>query len=602
MKILLVGINSKYVQSNLAIRLLREYALARSGAVRSGRVEVSAGEWNVNQPAGTIVRGIAEARADCVLFSTYIWNRDMVMRVADDIRALFPEIVIGVGGPEVSWTSERELARHPALDVVFEGEGEASFCEFVERLAEVDGVCDASSGASLRERLPLVAGTRTRAGHGGPREPIANLADIPFPYAGGKAGDGVAGGGAAGGPVGIAYYESSRGCPFACAYCLSANETRVRYLSLERTLSDIDWFLGNRFPLVKFVDRTFNLDPARYLAIWRHIRDRYNGVTTFHFEVSAELLDDAAFEVLDSMPAGAVQLEIGIQSTNPETLRLVGRKSDSELLARNVGRIPSGIHTHVDLIAGLPAEGLARFGESFDFAWSLRAGMLQLGFLKVLPGAPMEALARGMPGYAWSAHPPYEVLATPELSYDELSELRDVERLVDVLYNGGLARNALLFLSRASSAFALLRELAAFVRSWLPDGDLQAPRRPATQYECLADYIRADFAGAGRSAEDRKVALEWLKYDYLAQGKPGAIPGWMTRRYSREAHDAALVARGLLEAGDDGRAPSRRTVYGRTEYEEFRFDTAGPPERFLFVYPDRKGGQTATECAKLGYT
>lgn len=593
-KVLLVGINAKYVQKNLAIRLLREYARARCPAVREGRVVVETGEWNVNQPVAAIVRAVAERRADVVLFSTYIWNRDTVTRVASDLRALFPSMILGAGGPEVSWTSERDLAENGALDVVFEGEGEASFAEFVDEL---------TGATPLRDRVPLVAGTRTRAGHGGARRPIEDLGDIPFPYGADSAGSLEAGEArVAGDATGIAYYESSRGCPFSCAYCLSANDPRVRYLPLGRVLSDLDWFLENRFPLVKFVDRTFNLEPARYLAIWKHIRDHHNGITTFHFEVSAEQIADEAFAVLDSMPAGAVQLEIGIQSTNAETLRLVGRRSDPEVLARNVRRIPSGVHTHVDLIAGLPAEGFARFGESFDFAWALRAGMLQLGFLKVLPGAPMEKLARGMPGYVWSEYPPYEVLATPELSFAELSELHDIDRLVDTLYNAALARNVLLFLTRDVSAFGLIGELAAFARSWLGDGDVQAPRRPATWYECLADFIRADFGGSPRSAGEREVALEWLKYDFFSQGKPGAIPGWMTRRYSRDAHDEALVARGFLAPDDGGRAPSRRVAYARTEYEEFRFEPDSPPERVLFVYPDRNRGQTSTECVKLGYT
>jgi len=576
-KILLVGINAKYIQSNLAIRLLAAYAERAAPEVADGRVCVELGEWNVNEPAGQIVRGIMEREPDAVLFSVYVWNREMTFRVMSDVRKILPGAFIGAGGPEVSWTAERDLREHPELDLIFCGEGELAFVELVRRLA--DG-----------EPLAGIPGVFARDGEGlvdgGPARVLERLDEIPFVYNNPKIPTDEA--------TRIVYYEASRGCPFSCAYCLSARETSVRYLSLDRVLADISWFLERRFPLVKFVDRTFNLDPSRYLAIWRYIRDNHNGITTFHFEISAESLSREAFELLETMPKGAVQFEIGIQSVNADTLRAVGRPANLDRLSGAIHAIPASIHRHVDLIAGLPREDLASFARSFDYAWALGADMLQLGFLKILPGAPMEEIARELSGYRWSEAPPYEVLQSPALPYRDLCVLKDVEHLVDGWFNSGLACHALARLAAGpdSSAFSLFMELASFVREWFPDGDLYLPRRPAFVFECLAGFI------AGRRDGDR-AALEYLKYDYFLQGKPGAMPGWLPRRYSREAHDAALVREGFLSPGEGAYAPSRRSVYSRTEFEEFTFDPDKGPRGILFIYPGPGDKEKLPRCIIL---
>lgn len=598
-KALLVGINAKFVQTNLAIRLIKGWAEARSRAVRDGRAGVEIGEWNINQSPSSIVRGIVEREPDVVLFSVYIWNRETVFRVADDLRLLLPDALIVMGGPEVSWTAADILAGVPAVDAIAAGEGEATVAELIDRVADLCGVNLAGAGgenaaagnavADRRKNISDIPGLFARDGDGGirfggARPLIENLDEIPFPYSAGKLDFDP--------ENRIVYYESSRGCPYSCAYCLSANDSRVRYRSLERVLADIDFFLQEGFPLVKFVDRTFNLDPARYLAIWRHIAERFNGKTTFHFEIAGEGLSDEAFAVLEGMPRGAVQFEIGIQSTNPETLRAVHRAGDTRALFEKIRRIPRTIHVHVDLIAGLPGEGFARFGRSFDDVWSLGADMLQLGFLKILPGAPMEGIAKGLEGYLWSAHPPYEVLETPDLSWRELLRLKDVEHLADGWFNSGLARHALTRLAEAgrdSSAFSLFLELADFVREWFPDGDLYLPRRPAAVFECLAGFIAGRRGGEGSF-------LEYLKYDYFLQGKPGAMPDWLTRRYSREAHDSALVREGLLSPAEGAYAPSRRVVYARSEYEEFAFNAEKDPEKVLFIYPGPGDKERLPRC------
>ena len=602
-KILLVAINAKFVQTNLAVRLLKSYAARHSVAVRNGSASVEIGEWNVNQPLGAIVRGIYATGADAVLFSTYVWNRDAVFRVASDVHQVLPGAVIGFGGPEVSWAPERAFAECPSADIILAGEGEATFAAFADRATEVflsRGWTTGDAGSPFAGIAGLYArernghGGRVRDDHavaengtgeilfGGTRPLIEDLDAIPFPF----------------GPASldfdpehlIAYYESSRGCPFRCAYCLSSLDTRVRYYPLDRVLREIAYFMDAGFPLVKFVDRTFNLDPARFLAIWAFIRDHHNGKTLFHFELAAEYLPEEAFALLETMPAGAVQFEIGIQSANAETLRLVGRPAHIGELAGKIKRIPRHIHTHVDLIAGLPAEDIASFAASFDFAFALGADMLQLGFLKILPGAPMEALARGMNGYRWSATPPYEVLASPSLGYGDLIALKEVEAILDAWYNSGLMRYALGKLCGGDeSPFAVFQSLVAYARGFFPDHDPFLPRKPVDAYACMASFL------AGHAATE---PLEWLRYDFLLQGKPGAFPSWFVRRYSKEAHDAALETSGILERPGDHRL-SRREGYARTEYERFSFGADGGETAILFTYPTERGGGARTACITL---
>jgi len=568
-KILLVGINAKYIQTNLAIRLLRAYARERSSAAISGSVSVELAEWNANLPAQTIVRGIFESGADAVFFSVYIWNREMTFRVVEEVRKVMPGALIACGGPEVSWSADATFDACPAIDAILVGEGERTFAEAV----------DALGGRRLEtSALRGIPGIELREFRGefSPRKPIEDLGTIPFPYERGNPSFNP--------ENRIVYYESSRGCPYSCAYCLSSIDRGVRYYPLERVFSDISFFLEEKYPLVKFVDRTFNLDPARYLEIWRYIRDHHNGITLFHFEIAAERLSDEALQFLKTMPEGAVQFEIGIQSANQATLAAVGRVSRVDVLADRVSRIPKLIHSHVDLIAGLPEEGLESFRGSFDFAFGLEADMLQVGFLKVLAGTKMEEIARAEPQYAWSSRPPYEVLSSPWMGYRELLAVKDVEQLVDTLYNSGLARNTLNYLVRETfggKAFDLFERLAAFNRSYFPDGDLFLPRRPSDSFACLAGFI---------DSLRRSAALEWLRYDFLLMGKPGAFPQWYDRRYSKEGHDRALLSCGIAGEGRE----TRKDAYARTEFESFSFDSTKTPENYLFIYGEKGKSQKKT--------
>jgi len=595
-KILLAAINAKYVQTNLAVRLLKAYVGSRCESVRNGQVTVEIAEWNINQSTASIIRGIFESHADIVLFSTYIWNREMTFAAAAGVRKVLPSALIGFGGPEVSWSAERTFRECPEADLLFSGEGEVTFAELTDRAGEFEGGeatptegVPAGWFSGIRGLCVRDAGTRTGFVYGGERTPIADLDRIPFPYDFAHMDFDSA--------HRIVYYESSRGCPFSCAYCLSSIDKSVRYYSLDRVLGELKGFMDAGFPLVKFVDRTFNLDPERFLAIWKFIRDNHNGKTLFHFELAAEYLSDDAFAVLETMPEGAIQLEVGIQSINAETLKIVGRPAHPTVLAEKIRRIPKHIHTHVDLIAGLPAEDFDSFGRSFDFAFALDADMLQLGFLKILSGSPMETIARNDAGYVWSASPLYEVYSSPVLDYAGMLKLKDVEQVTDTWYNSGLMRNTLRFLAGGNlpgasglSAFALFCAIASFIKGHYDDGDLYLPRRPSDSFACMAAFLEAAETGVhpGMEAVVRARAMEWLRYDFLLQGKPGVFPAWYERRYSKDAHDRALDALGFFTRGDAG-VVSRRTVYARTEFDLFRLDGEAGEKACLFAYPDKSG-------------
>lgn len=589
MKILLAGINAKYVQTNLAIRLLKVFAEAHVEAIRKGHVQIEIGEWNINQPFSSIVRGIFESRADMIVFSTYIWNRDIVFKVAGDVHKVMPKATIGLGGPEVSWSAMHTFRECPDAKFIIAGEGEITFKETIERFVQSNSP-DFSDIPGLYYKKNCAAansGDKTEIVFGGPRALIENLDIIPFPYVSDKINFNPANK--------IVYFESSRGCPFSCAYCLSSIDKTVRYYPLDRVLKEIGYFMEEGFPLVKFVDRTFNLDPERYLAIWTYIRDHHNGRTLFHFEIAAEYLSEETFSVLETLKEGTIQFEIGIQSINTETLKIVGRPCHPDKLAEKIKRIPRTIHIHVDLIAGLPAENLDSFARSFNFAFALNADMLQVGFLKVLAGSPMAQIAGGNPGFVWSSIPPYEILTTPSLSYEDLLLLKDVEHLVDGWFNSGLMRNTLNYLSDSDPAitpFMLFINLASFCKSYFSDGDLYLPRRPADSFRCMAAFLTQKLVCLQTF---QSSGIEYLRYDYLLQGKPGVFPEWYERRYSKEIHEKALEEQGFIfPAG-----VSRRLAYSRTEYDVFFWGDAHERSAYLFIYPEFNDTEKKVKILKL---
>ena len=388
MKIILVSVNASYMHTNLAIRDLKNYAEKFCENELRGTEKklpvIQLAEYTINQPVGEVLRGIAGFNADWILFSTYIWNAEYVCKLLPEIKKILPDCILGAGGPEFGYGAKKYLMNIPALDFVIFGEGEETFREMITECA--------MAPKSLLSRLNDIKGIYYRGSNGeiaftGNRDLICNLDNIPFPYP-----EIVAG--TADPDHKIYYYESSRGCPFSCSYCLSSVDKRVRFKSLERACSELQIFLDNNIKLVKFVDRTYNLDENHYIGIWDYIMKHHNGKTMFHFEIEAEYLSEKALDFLQKIPEGMMQFEMGVQSANKKTLAAINRSTNVEALAEKIRRIPRTIHQHLDLIAGLPYEDLKSFGHSYDFVMALRPDALQLGFLKILGGNQMKKYAK----------------------------------------------------------------------------------------------------------------------------------------------------------------------------------------------------------------
>lgn len=419
MKVLLAAINAKYIHSNLGIyslktygeKMLKEWELAE-------QAEISLAEYTINHQMEQILQDIYKRKPDVIGFSCYIWNISYVKVILADIKKVLPDVKIWAGGPEVSYHGEAFLKEEPAVDLVMMGEGEITFAHFLKALLE---------GEDLKQVPGLMVrnadGTFTDTGF----RQVMDMSQIPFPYAFMDMKELE---------HRIIYYESSRGCPFSCAYCLSSIDKKLRFRSLDLVLPELEWFLQAKVPQVKFVDRTFNCKKSHAMAIWQYIRDHDNGVTNFHFEIAADLLDKDELDLLSTMRPGLVQLEIGVQSTNEKTLEAIRRKTDIEEIREITETINSwhNIHQHLDLIAGLPWEDLKRFKQSFNDVYEMEPEQLQLGFLKVLKGSYMEELIPDC-DLLYSAAPPYEVLCTKWLSYGDVLELKDIEEMTEVHYN-----------------------------------------------------------------------------------------------------------------------------------------------------------------------
>ena len=419
MKVLLAAINAKYIHSNLGIyslktygeKMLKEWGLAE-------QAEISLAEYTINHQMEQILQDIYKRKPDVIGFSCYIWNISYVKVILADIKKVLPDVKIWAGGPEVSYHGEAFLKEEPAVDLVMMGEGEITFAHFLKALLE---------GEDLKQVPGLMVrnadGTFTDTGF----RQVMDMSQIPFPYAFMDMKELE---------HRIIYYESSRGCPFSCAYCLSSIDKKLRFRSLDLVLPELEWFLQAKVPQVKFVDRTFNCKKSHAMAIWQYIRDHDNGVTNFHFEIAADLLDKDELDLLSTMRPGLVQLEIGVQSTNEKTLEAIRRKTDIEEIREITETINSwhNIHQHLDLIAGLPWEDLESFKKSFNDVYEMEPEQLQLGFLKVVKGSYMEELIPTC-DLLYSAAPPYEVLCTKWLSYGDVLELKDIEEMTEVHYN-----------------------------------------------------------------------------------------------------------------------------------------------------------------------
>ena len=476
MKILLAACNAKYIHSNLAV-----YNLKSCSGKYSPNVVIK--EYTINQIRDDILKDIYLEQPDVICFSCYIWNISFVKELVPDLKKILPHVDFWAGGPEVSYDAVEFLKKNPAFFGVMVGEGEETFHElagyYIERkpenLKEIRGVAFHDE-----TKVPDIV-------HTGWRE-LMDLSKVPFAYSNLTEFKNR-----------IIYYESSRGCPFSCSYCLSSIDKKLRFRDIELVKNELQFFIDNKVPQVKFVDRTFNCKHDHAMAIWRYITEHDNGITNFHFEISADLLREEELALMKTMRPGLIQLEIGVQSTNPQTIKAIRRTMDFEKLKGIVEQIHGfgNIHQHLDLIAGLPYEGYESFHKSFCNVYALRPEQFQLGFLKVLKGSHMMEMT-GEYQILYKDREPYEVLSTAWLTYGEILRLKMVESMVEVYYNSGQFKHTLVFLEQYfEDPFRMYEALGRFYEK---KGYSEISHSRMRRYEILME-----FAG-----EQKEIPLEAL--------------------------------------------------------------------------------------------
>ena len=512
-KILLTAVNAKYIHSNPAIYSLRAYA-------KKYRDYVDIAEFTINHYVDDILQGIYRKQPDVVAFSCYIWNLDMVEQVIRELPKILPEVEIWVGGPEVSYDAKQFLQTHPQVTGVMIGEGEETFCELAGRY--VRGWEGTLIETDEARRMDILPGTAQRQADGsiafGAVRPVMDMNAIPFLYEDLSEFENR-----------IIYYESSRGCPFSCSYCLSSIDKRVRFRDTGTVQKELQFFLDRKVPQVKFVDRTFNCRHSHSMAIWNYILEHDNGITNFHFEIAADLLNEEELVLLRKMRPGLVQLEIGVQSTNEATIHEIDRVMDFEHLSQVVRRIQEGknIHQHLDLIAGLPEENLDSFKKSFNDVYGLYPDQLQLGFLKVLKGSKMHKNAEHY-GIVYHSGPVYEVLGTKWISYGDLLLLKAVEEMVEVYYNSGQFAYTLRYLEKEfAHPFAMFEAMAQYYEEMQFSGKNHSRMG---RFDILREFIYSIREKKGSLAEGRSVAFyeELLLLDLYLRENSKSRPKWAT--------------------------------------------------------------------------
>ena len=483
MKIILAACNAKYIHSNLAVYDLQAYA-------RQYQQHILLKEYTINQQKDEIMKDLYEEKPDVICFSCYIWNISFVKELAEDLKKVLPSVPFWAGGPEVSFDAEAFLAANPAFDGVMVGEGEETFLELAGYYVDHRKSLEQIRGIAFRKENQVL--------HNGWRE-IMDLSKVPFPYKDLQDFDHR-----------IIYYESSRGCPFSCSYCLSSVDKKLRFRSLDLVRKELQFFLDHKVPQVKFVDRTFNCKHDHAMAIWKYIVEHDNGVTNFHFEIAADLLREEELELMATMRPGLIQLEIGVQSTNLQTLEAIRRKTDFSRICQIVERIHSfgNIHQHLDLIAGLPYEDYDSFHHSFNDVYALRPQQFQLGFLKVLKGSLMKQMEKEY-GIVHKEKEPYEVLSTNWITYEDVLNLKKVENMVEVYYNSGQFENSLKYVETLfPDSFTMYEALGRFYEQ---KGYDCISHNRLRRYEILLEFIESLKQGDVQKGADVLVLDLYLR-------------------------------------------------------------------------------------------
>ena len=556
---ILTAINSKYIRSNLAVYCLRAYAKPYID-------EVEIAEYTINQQVDDILMSLYQKHPDILCFSCYIWNIEYIERVIREIHKLLPDVPIWLGGPEVSYDSREVLRRLPQVTGVMKGEGEVTFLEVLDHYHGKRDDLSKIPGLTYRNEDEIVET---------PWRPVMDLSKVPFVYEHIEDFEHK-----------IIYYESSRGCPFSCSYCLSSIDKCLRFRDLSLVKKELQFFLDHKVPQVKFVDRTFNCRHDHAMEIWRYIKEHDNGITNFHFEVAADLLNDEEMELIKTMRPGLIQLEIGVQSTNLDTIREIHRTMKFEQVAEVVRRINSygNVHQHLDLIAGLPYEDYESFGKSFDDVYALEPEQLQLGFLKVLKGSYMEEKKDDY-GLVYKGMPPYEVLYTKWLPYEDTLRLKGIEEMVETYYNSRQFCYTLPYLIRHfKRPFTLFEKLAEYYEE---NGLDTLSHARTARYEILYDFARF------YDAERCEAYKQLLTLDFYLRENAKSRPLFAgDERISKEEfrlfYDREDEERRYLENYEN---MEKRQLRKMTHIERFSYDVLGDMKEeecvLLFDYQNR---------------
>ena len=554
-KIVLASLSAKFIHSSLALRYLTRFA--DNGA----RHNLQTMEFTINQRLEFIADELFRQQPDVILFSCYIWNVEMLKQLCPLLKKIMPDCMLGFGGPEVSYESEAFLRDNPTVDLVMRGEGEMVFTQLLnyldygqpESLQEIKGLTFRQEGEILST----------------PQQEPLDLALLPFPYE--EEFQDV--------QNQIIYYETQRGCPYSCGYCLSSIEKGVRFVPLEKVLPELQLFLDAKVRQVKFIDRTFNCKKSHAMAIWRYLHEHDNGVTNFHFEITADLLDQETIDFLKTVRKGLFQFEIGVQSTNPQTISAINRNVDFDKLSGIVKQIKAGgnIHQHLDLIAGLPYEDYASFGRSFNDVYALQPEQLQLGFLKVLKGSMIYQRQQDF-AIVYQDTAPYEVLTTHALPYGDTLRLKAVEEMVETYYNSGKFLNTLDYLVPLyDNPFAFFEQLSQY---WIAHDCHYQYQSKIGLCDILWQFVQQNERVDG-------ARFQWLlKFDLALHEKPKKLPGWLTVSNDKQWHHgiqafyraAEMIAQYLPDyVGTDSKVIARQThleVFGDAEPVAVLFDYA----------------------------
>ena len=560
MKILLAACNAKYIHSNLAVFNLKACAKEYDS-------NVVLREYTINQQKDDILKDIYRCHPDVICISCYIWNITFVRELMQDLRKILPDVPFWAGGPEVSYDAEEFLKKNPAFDGIMVGEGEETFLELVKHYMNGSPSLEKTTGLVYCKPDGTIQNNGWRQ--------IMDLSRVPFAYEDLKDFENR-----------IIYYESSRGCPFSCSYCLSSVDKKLRFRDLELVKKELQFFLDHKVPQVKFVDRTFNCKHDHAMTIWQYIKDHDNGITNFHFEISADLLRENELELMSTMRPGLIQLEIGVQSTNLDTIREIHRTMKFEQVAEVVRRINSygNVHQHLDLIAGLPYEDYESFGKSFDDVYALEPEQLQLGFLKVLKGSYMEEKKDDY-GLVYKGMPPYEVLYTKWLPYEDTLRLKGIEEMVETYYNSRQFCYTLPYLIRHfKRPFTLFEKLAEYYEE---NGLDTLSHARTARYEILYDFARF------YDAERCEAYKQLLTLDFYLRENAKSRPLFAgDERISKEEfrlfYDREDEERRYLENYEN---MEKRQLRKMTHIERFSYDVLGDMKEkecvLLFDYQNR---------------